>query len=224
MLEYPKIDTLFERDPTTRKVDELIVKNPLFTQVKTWEFTEKIDGTNISINWEPRDAQPLMFGARAEFSQIPAQLVNWLNANISIARLRETFPETNVILYGEGYGAGIQKVGHLYSPRQKFILFDVLVKGTWWLGYNSVKEIANSLGLDVVPHLGNLPLEKGIQMVKQGFKSLIYREFVATSDPLVAFPAIDPAIIADAEGLVGKSNLYDNHGHRLVIKLKTRDF
>lgn len=220
MLEYPKIETLFERDPKTNKVDQLIVKNPLFTQVKTWEFTEKIDGTNIRINWEPHHTNPLTFGGRTELAQIPANLMNWLNANVSIARLRETFPETNVVLYGEGYGAGIQKVGHLYSLTQKFILFDVLIKGTWWLGYNSVKEIANSLGLDVVPHLGNLPLEKGIQMVKEGFSSLLTAHGIVTVDQTKN----GHIITSPAEGLVGKSNLYDNQGHRLVIKLKTRDF
>lgn len=47
-----------------------------FCKDLTWQFTEKVDGTNIRVYW---DGHRVEFGGRTENAQIPAPLVNKLN-------------------------------------------------------------------------------------------------------------------------------------------------
>ena len=203
-MEYPKIETLYERDEKTHKVVAGVFKNQTYTLLKEWEFTEKIDGTNIRCIWEP----PIVrFNGRTENAQIHGDLIRWLYENVVVSKLQEVFPDVSVVLYGEGYGAGIQKGGK-YSPTKKLILFDVLVDGKWWLSWENVKDVAVKLGLDTVPYLGKMSIEVATEFVRAGFKSLLG----------------DGA--ADAEGIVGRPTeaLFDKKGHRLILKLKTKDF
>jgi hypothetical protein len=202
---YHKIETIYNRDPKSYKVIEGELRKELYSLISKWEFTEKIDGTNIRVIWQ--DGQ-LSFGGRTENAQIPAQLVNWLNENISADKLRDIFPDKSVIIYGEGYGAAIQN-GHGYSPVQKFIVFDVLVGGKWWLTRNNVCDVSSKLGLDVVPFVGNMSLEEAVVLVKSGtLKSQIG----------------DGSVYA--EGLIGRTSvpLFEANGDRVIIKIKTQDF
>lgn len=203
-MEYPKIETLYERDAKTHKVIPGVFKNRTYTLLKEWEFTEKIDGTNIRCIWEP---PALRFNGRTVNAQIHAGLIQWLYENVSREKLQEVFPDVPVVLYGEGYGAGIQKGGG-YSPTKKLILFDVLVDGKWWVSWENVKDMAAKLGLDVVPYLGKMSIEQATEFVRAGFNSHL-------GDGTV-----------DAEGLVGRplETLFDKKGHRLILKLKTKDF
>ena len=50
--EYPKIDTLFERDPKTFKVDVTRIRRPEFEIPQRWLVTEKVDGTNVRVSLE----------------------------------------------------------------------------------------------------------------------------------------------------------------------------
>jgi ATP-dependent RNA circularization protein (DNA/RNA ligase family) len=205
MSEYHKIETLYERDEKTfRLKPELILKNRVYGLLKSWHWTEKIDGTNIRIIW--KDGK-MSFGGKTDNAQIHADLVKYLYETFNPARLTETFGDTpdGAVLYGEGYGAGIQKGGELYSPTKKFILFDVRV-GTWWLSQENVNDVAEKLGIDVVPDFGDMTLEEATEMVRKGFPSRIGA--------------------GQAEGLVGRplEALFDKKGSRLIVKLKTKDF
>ena len=202
MSEYHKIETLYERDEKTFKVKPGVFKNRAYTLLKEWEFTEKIDGTNIRCIWEKG---VLKFGGKTDNAQIHSDLIRWLYENVSTAKMAVIFPEVSVVLYGEGYGAGIQKGGG-YSETKKFILFDVLVDGKWWLSWENTCDVAKKIGLDVVPYLGPMSLEQATEMVRAGFKSLLGAR--------------------DAEGVVGRpaETLFDKKGHRLIVKLKTKDF
>jgi hypothetical protein len=215
MSEYHKIETLYERDEKTHRLKpELILKNSVYGIIKTWHFTEKIDGTNIRLIWQPAietdgpcRPESLRIGGKTDNAQIHADLI----ANIERMELRErfrsVFPNTDVILYGEGYGAGIQKGGD-YSDTKKFILFDVLVDGKWWLDWSNTVDVAAKLGLDTVPYIGEMTLEDATSIVREGFNSCLNGGK------------------AKAEGLVGRpvEALFDKKGHRLIIKLKTKDF
>ena len=105
--EYHKIETLFERDEKTKKLVEGKYRNETveFLKVNKWQFTEKIDGTNIRVYW---DGHKVSFYGRTDKAQIPADLVNRLNelfggeANEQI--FEQKFGETEVTLVGEGYG------------------------------------------------------------------------------------------------------------------------
>lgn len=234
MSEYHKIETLYERDDKTHRLKpELILKNPVYGIIKTWQFTEKVDGTNIRCIWRPLacpSGHPvaasdkfcsgcgveltdktrlnrLTFGGKTDNASIPADLVNWLHENVTADKMVAVFPDTDAVLYGEGYGAGIQKGGD-YSPIKKFILFDVLVSGQWWLNHENVCDVAAKLGLEAVPYLGEMTLEAATDMVRSGFQSRLNGGK------------------AKAEGLVGRplEALFDKKGARLIVKLKTKDF
>lgn len=63
MIEYPKIETLFERDTQgSKKLIEGRFRNPAveYLSGNVWSFTEKIDGTNIRIHWDVRIRSPLV--------------------------------------------------------------------------------------------------------------------------------------------------------------------
>lgn len=203
-MEYHKIETLYERDMDTFKVKPGVLKNRTYSLIKSWQFTEKIDGTNIRCIWKDGT---LTFGGKTDNAQIHADLIKYLYETVSAAKMAEIFPESDAIIYGEGYGAGIQK-GGLYSPTKKLIVFDVLVGGKWWLSWENTCDVAAKLGLDVVPLIGEMTLEDAAAMVQRGFPSLV-------GDGQMR-----------AEGLVGRTAepLFDKKGARLIVKIKTKDF
>lgn len=204
MSEYHKIETLYERDMATFKVDPTKLKNRTYSLIKTWQFTEKIDGTNIRCIWQNGK---LTFGGKTDNAQIHTDLIKHLYESVSAVKLAEIFPDTTAVIYGEGYGAGIQKGGG-YSPTKRFIVFDVLVGDRWWLNWENVNDVAWKLGLDVVPFIGDMTLDEATAMIKAGFPSLL-------GDGSVR-----------AEGLVGRTAepVFDKKGHRLIVKIKTKDF
>ena len=206
MSQYHKIETLYERDLETFKVRPGVLKNRVYGIIKTWIWTEKIDGTNIRCIWKD---QKLTFGGKTDNAQLPADLIKYLYETVLPEKLLAVFPEidADVVLYGEGYGAGIQKGGDL-SPTKKFILFDVLVGGKWWLSDDNVRDVGAKLGLDVVPDYGEMTLEEATAFVRAGFASKL------------------GGGKARAEGLVGRTvePLFDKKGARLIVKLKTKDF
>lgn len=206
MSEYHKIETLYERDETTFKVKPGVFKNRVYDLIKTWHWTEKVDGTNIRCIWNPTEGK-VAFGGKTDNAQIHADLIKHLYETVLVDKLREVFPESPVVLYGEGYGAGIQG-GGAYSDSKKFILFDVLVDGKWWLSDENVRDVGAKLGLDVVPSFGEMTLEEAARVVHAGFVSRL------NGGKKIA------------EGLVGRpcEALFDKKGHRLIVKLKTKDF
>lgn len=205
--EYHKIDTLFERDERTFVVNPSRLKKPVIGTIREWEVTEKIDGTNVRVMLS-REGE-VVFGGRSNNAQLPADLVQYLMRTFPAERLREVFwidgKPTAAVLYGEGYGAGIQK-GGVYRLDKAFILFDVLVDGKWWLDRAAVFDIAGKLRIDIVPLLGTWTLGEIAENVRAGMPSAIGR---CPSEGIVARPI---------------ETLYDKRGERLIIKLKTRDF
>ena len=219
MAEYQKIQTLFKRDERNIIIPDQFTY-PEFEVLKDlkWECTEKIDGTNIRIELEssgnPKDGIIMSFKGRTDKAIIPEHLLTKLNWLFDRERLMEVLNITdetqdcNITLYGEGYGAKIQKGGNYISNDVNFILFDVKI-GKWWLDRESIKDIANKLGINVVPLMGYMTIPEAIEYVKKGFKSTI----AENKD-------------YDAEGLVLKTpcGLLKRDGERLITKIKTVDF
>ena len=212
MSEYHKIETLYERDEQTHRLKQpLVLKNRVYGIVNPWVFTEKIDGTNIRCIWK---AGVLSFGGKTDSAQLHADLFKWLTAHVTAEALAAAFPDLDgsVVLYGEGYGAGIQKGGGDYSPEKRLILFDVLVTDIdgrgWWLSDENVRDVGAKLGLEVVPLVGEMTLAEATDLVRVGFRSK-----AAVNE-------------RSAEGVVGRpcEALFDKKGHRLIVKLKTKDF
>lgn len=205
--EYHKIETLFERDEKTKKLIEGKYRNETIEYLKDieWQFTEKIDGTNIRIYW---DGHKVSFYGRTDKAQIPVQLMNRLielfGGETNEEIFEQKFGEKEVILVGEGYGEKIQS-GGLYRKGQDFILFDVMIEENWQ-PRKTVEGIAESFNIDAVPIVLEGTIQDAVNYVKTKPKSKIGT--------------------ADSEGLVGRPEmeLQDRTGNRLIVKVKVRDF
>lgn len=208
MREYIKIETLFNRrEDGSKKLIEGDFRNETveFRKDLPWQFSEKIDGTNIQIRW---DGHKVWYGGRTERASIPSHLMNKLielfGSNDTEQLFEQKFGETEVILYGEGYGAKIQR-GESYRKDVSFILFDVLI-GNIWLKRESVEDIARAFGIDVVPIVLIGTLQDAVDFVKTHPKSTIGT--------------------ANMEGVVGRPmvELKDRTGKRVIVKVKVKDF
>lgn len=204
MEPYHKINTIWKRDERG-KIIPGAWSQPEFEYLADakWTFTEKVDGTNIRVHW---GNYSLTYGGRTERAQIPAKLIEALDGYFRADdRLKEVFGPESVTLYGEGYGPGIQKGGGNYRTTPGFVLFDVRIGGLW-LERDNVTDVAGKLGIDVVPvkDYGNLWL--AASLADAGIKSY-WGDF-------------------SAEGFVLKPSveLQDRRGHRIIAKIKTRDF
>lgn len=206
MREYHKISTVYERNPETKfkTLKDGIFAKPEFEYLATnqWVFTEKVDGTNIRIMW---DGEKVTFGGRTDRAQIYAPLIEKLQGYFYSGAMAEIF-DGPACLYGEGFGAKIQKGGGNYiSDGVDFVLFDVNIGGTW-LERNNVKDIADKLQISIVPIIGIGDLYEAVEWCKAGFNS-IWGEFKA--EGLICRPEVE---------------MLDRRGHRIITKIKCKDF
>lgn len=217
MKEYHKIQTVFLRSPESnfKNLMEGQWALPEFEALKDieWVWTEKIDGTNIRIMW---DGFNVRFGGKTDDAQIPTFLLKVLQDTFTPEKMSRQFgggfaaqaEKIEVCLYGEGYGAKIQKGGNYLPDRTDFILFDCRVQN-WWLTRESVEDIAAKLEIGIVPIIGTGTLLQAVEYCKNGYKSTIAHN-----------------INYDAEGLVMKPKveLFNRKGERVVSKIKFKDF
>lgn len=208
MVKYDKIETLYRRDMEgTKKLLEGEFRNPTveFLKDNIWQFTEKIDGTNIRVFW---DGHEVSFAGRTDKAQIPAFLLSYLTETFKTSEaeqiFEEKFGEIPVMLFGEGYGPKIQK-GHLYRNDVSFILFDVFICDNYQ-SRSTVEDIAKALGIDIVPIIFEGTIQEAVDFVKKNPNSTMGT--------------------AKMEGLVGrpKIELRDRCGNRVIVKIKYEDF
>ena len=210
MEEYHKIPNIFLRSTETKKIVEGEYSNEAldFLRNTMWDFTEKIDGTNIRIIW---DGHKVEIKGRTDRAQIPSALLNRLmelfagEANEQI--FEQNFGEKEVMLVGEGYGAKIQGCGGLYRPDQDFILFDVMIGGNYQSRV-TIREVAEMFKLKVVPIVFVGTLKEGVEFVKEQPKSQV-AEGELTMEGVVGRPHVE---------------LQDRCGNRVIVKIKTHDF
>jgi hypothetical protein len=213
MKEYHKIQTVFLRDPETsfKALLEGQWALPEFDLLKdiNWQWTEKIDGTNIRVIFED---DGMMFQGKTDNAEVPKFLLTELNTIFTLDKLRLVFPDAApglpICLYGEGYGAKIQKGGNYIPDKTSFILFDVKV-GELWLSRKSVVDIAFKLDIQVVPIIGHGTLLNAVKMVQNGFTSTISHNRDYMAEGLIMKPVVD---------------LFNRKGDRIVAKIKHRDF
>lgn len=214
MKKYHKIENIFQRELTgSKKLLDGVYNDSTVEYLKDccWVATEKVDGTNIRVYW---DGHNITFGGRTEKSKIPSHLLDKLNEMFLNPETEQVFEqmfgEKEVILFGEGYGRNIQKVGNLYRDDVGFILFDIWVGGIdsgMYLARKNIELIGESLGLEVVPIVktGNLP--ELVTYVKS--KPLSALSDKVSMEGVVAKPAME---------------IRDRSGKRLIVKIKVCDF
>lgn len=210
--KYHKIMSIYKRNLSTGAflIGEYSTPEIKYLWDNDWVFTEKVDGTNIRIKW---DGKQVLIGGRSDNAQIPFPLIHKLDELFktfdAMKKLTEVFKldeGTEVVLYGEGYGAKIQKGGGNYNPDGvNFVLFDIKI-GDWQLERKNVEDIAEKLGIKVVPIIGHGTLDYAVKMCKKGFKSQ-WGDFIA--EGIVARPKVE---------------LFTRRGDRVITKIKYKDF
>ncbi|MBS1722644.1 MAG: hypothetical protein JSS66_06495 [Armatimonadetes bacterium] len=216
--EYSKIHTLFQRDEQNKVIfGKWSLPEIEHLACCKWLLSEKLDGQNIRVEY--KDGQVDITGRTkdAVFSvDMDAALKAIFDTPTMLSALEKTFKGGEAVLYGEGIGPGICGGGK-YAQQHTFVLFDVYVPtlrnpsaGTyvdgWWLHRHNCEDVANKLGLEIVPGLGLHTLYDAIKLVKAGFKSQWGNFF--------------------AEGIVAKTptELYSRKGERILTKIKHKDF
>jgi hypothetical protein len=228
METYHKIQTLFKRHMDGPKKGKLIKgqwTTPALEYLSRnqWEFTEKVDGTNIRIGFDHRRLRHLPnpeFGGRTDNAVLPkpllAKLEDWFHYDLFMDNdLRE-----RVILFGEGYGPKIQNGGN-YREDQSFVLFDVNIGG-YWLERHNVDDIARKLGIESVPVIGQGTLYDAIDIVESG----ITFEDSGAVKRWGAGGLKSQWGDFEAEGIVARpmTPLTDRKGDRIITKIKGVDF
>jgi hypothetical protein len=232
MQYYPHIDTCFKRSqekgPNHNKIIYGDWTRPEFEALKDlkWEATEKIDGTNMSYQIVTKDGKTdISIAGKTPAANIPGHLLKAMQEKLTPEKIVEVFGKTNpetsatempylIEIFGEGYGVKIQKGGNYLKDRADFILFDVKITPTEngkpiWLTRSACEDIAQKLGIEIVPLIGYFTLDEAVEFVKKGFKSVI---------------AQNPDY--DAEGLVLRApcGLLTRMGERIITKIKHCDF
>ena len=218
-MEYQKINSLFKRDANNIIIPSQFTL-PEFEYLKDTKFecTEKIDGTNmrIEITTHRNPDGAILFTyvdykGRTDRAIVPTHLFHRMSELFDNVDWFEIFPSWDgetITIFGEGYGKKIQDGGNYIKDGVDFILFDVRI-GNWWLNRKACEDIANKLGIKIVPIIGYMTIKEAMDFVKMGFKSTISenKEY-------------------EAEGLVLKTpdGLLRRNGERIITKIKTIDF
>lgn len=211
--EYHKIETPFERDMQgTKKLIEGKFRNKAVEFLKDcqWNWTEKIDGTNIRVIW---DGHKVSFRGRTDAAQIPIDLVDKLNEYFGGTTNEEIFEqmfgEKEIVLYGEGYGNKIQAAGKSYLPESvDFILFDVRCCDRYW-DRSCVDGVARSFGCRSIPTVLTGTIKDAIEYIKTRPASTISFDKTLVMEGVVGTPLVP---------------LLDSSGGRIITKVKVCDF
>ena len=190
--------------------DDLLLKND-FVEKKTVQFRVYYKGKTDNADIPPkltthlRETYPdeKILSALGLKKEIPVS--EWADHKW---QSYEDIPKIYTI-YGEGYGAKIQKAGGNYiKDGNGFIIFDVKVDDLY-LQLSQRNVIAENMGAPVVPFIGMMTLDEAIQFVREGFKSRI---------------AENPDFMAEGLVIRNELGLKTRRGERIITKIKTCDF
>ncbi len=210
MSEYHKIQTIYKRDPENnyKTLLEGEYSLPVFEYLadNNWVATEKVDGTNIRVNYNLGAYGEVSFAGRTDRADIPPFLADALEELFPARNLIDVFGEEGprVTLYGEGYGPKIQGGGK-YTQDHSFVLFDVLIDGMF-LERHNVEGIGEKLGISVVPIIAEGTLHSLVELARKGIRSE-WGDFQA--EGVVARPEVE---------------MRTRRGHRVITKIKCKDF
>lgn len=128
------------------------------------------------------------------------------------------FFSVGYVIFGETFGKNIQSGKRYRKNNVDFIAFDFMsidVNGRMetakYYEDETMRAILSEIGIDVVPYLGDYTFREIIEKLTQ--------KNIPTS-------LISEDVNLPIEGYVlkPKKNLYDSRGHRLITKLKVKDF
>jgi hypothetical protein len=202
---YGKTPNVYLRDWETKKLVHGKYSKPEleYLQDCEWVWTEKIDGMNLGVTCV--DGQLKIFGRNGE-SQPPKFLKETLLVHFQkLLKSWHIFGNKTVHLFGECFGAKIQKRGALYSTKNHFALFAISINGTW-LSPVEVLCTSQLLGLNTPPEIGRGTLREAVDFASKGFKST-FGEFLA--EGIVCHP---------------EYHVLNCCGDRIICKIQSKDF
>lgn len=222
--KYQKIQNVFKRSAETKGIDPYKWGNEAiaFLINAQWIVQEKIDGTNVRVIW---DGNRVSFGSKntLETANLPGRLREHLEAEYGTKEfeylIEQTFGDTPITLYGEGYGHKIQS-GAGYFPdepegKNAFIGFDVRV-GRQYLAPDQTQDVLAKLG---VPMVYQLPETRTIPELIAEMTNAI--NSAGEGEPAIAHEGTDKEI----EGFILRSAypLFDHRGNRVITKVILED-
>lgn len=246
--EYGKTYNMFERRKDSNKVNLGIWNCGDFQQVGYWLVTEKIDGTNVRVILTFADGVYVAdVRGRSDNANLPKGFVqeafgvenaydlteNLYEALCQLTWAGETSQEEldakliedpiTMVVYGEGYGPGIQKGGK-YATKKSFRAFDVV---TWkngkalWRTWEDVTQVAEFLGVNTVPVFSSQATTRDI-VENVGGEVNDFLSIVAELENPDFEEDVDRF---GAEGIIARTDpyLYDYRGKRVMFKLKAKD-
>lgn len=228
---YGKTENLLARDEETHKLIPGQYRSRAFEQVGHWLLTEKIDGTNIRVVFNRETGYDVR--GRTDAASLPPLFVEEALPGLSADRLLAAIDEIDpkgkaygMVVYGEGYGPGIQKGGGAYAKKKSLRVFDVLLlredgSGDLWGRFEDVEVVANLTGLLTVPVISSwVNTESIISYVQSGPLSIVG----AASDP-DGYLAGTAGTFPVMEGVVARTDpyLFTQWGGRVMFKLKGKD-
>ena len=245
--EYHKINAPFMRDRVTNRLisGDWCLPELGYLATNDWEFTEKVDGTNIRIEiHRHEDYLTIKIKGRTDNAQIPKHLMHALNGIfggdgdrieiwpgmkerfLTSDRIGKIMLDRNIndlVIYGEGYGPKINGGGN-YATEPNFVVFDVKV-GTFWLLREAVNEFCGEAGLDCVPVLGRGSLYDAINLVRTGCMPTRSGGMIKhTSTKFKGLRSMWGDFEAEGVIAVPTIPLFDRAGRRIITKIKAKDF
>lgn len=167
-----------------------------------WDYSRKIDGENIRIQWNGEQA---LWNGKSNAFQCSAEFTEYMNNTFLEEIFEEKFGREKVVtIFGEKMGPKTQG-NELGLKKDELIIFDVNIDGTW-LGKDDVQEIAKHFGARTTYDLTNTTdnpytLRELIEMCSNGaFEGW---------EGIVATPLVE---------------MRDQKNQRVIVKIKNRDY
>jgi hypothetical protein len=124
---------------------ENLYKNQTILLFKEVWAMEKIHGTSTHIAWK-FESKDVRYSSGGESNVAFAAL---FDKEFLKAKFTETFPDQDVVIFGEAYGGKQQGMSHTYGKVLKFIGFDVKV-GEYWLNVPNAEDICKQFNIEFV--------------------------------------------------------------------------
>lgn len=210
---YVKINTLWKRDNKNR----IVIGDFARPEIEAlwdaqWYWTEKLDGTNTRFYW---NGETVTVGGRTDNANWNPRHLAALEEIANPAVFKGVYGPKHVVLYGEAFGAGIQKGGG-YGPDVMFRPFDLrlgteegITGNSPFTGRGKITEIAHALGVEPVESMGRMTMQDAWSLLEIG-------AFMSTYSG------------HELEGIVGRPEIpfYVAQGESLspvMVKMKYRD-
>ena len=206
---FQKIKAPFLRDgPNDRLVN---VNKPAFKWLEAFGpdqmfwASEKIDGTSVGLKW---DGERISFIGHTDKSQFCPRYLEYLQNRFGTPEFESCveaiFGDRPVTIYGEGISKDYNV--HYGFPDGEFIMYDIQFDSGFYAERQFVWKVAEKLAIKV-PFEEKMTLQSAIDFVKTRPQSKL--DSKNKMEGLVLRPLVE---------------LYDNHGERLITKIKVKDF